>query len=230
MPKEKDDEIVHPLFERCSDFTVDKFWKKTFSDLAKGKTPNGVYIYKGSLRLKGKPADSITFTETDDCRRTFDNIYQFLSAVCGILSPDDKLKQRHEFDSIEQENKRNWIDIKRKKVKDLMIESFAVKMKHKHSLSLKQTRCLISTICMGLLFKSISASNIILENGFIKNIDGISFRERRILFKLDLYNTDIDEDSDTSIRESQKKYMVDHWLKYLSDLASKPEYKIDFCQ
>jgi len=224
MPKDaNDDEIMYPLFERCSDFTIDKFWKKTFSDLAKGKTPNGVYIYKGSLRLKGKPTDSITFTESDDCRHTFDNIYQFLSAVCSILSPDDKVKQRHEFNSIEQENcKNNWIDIKRKKVRDLMIESFAVKMKQKYLLSLKQTRCLISTICMGLLFKSISAINIILENGLIKNIDGISFLERQMFFKLDLYNTDIDEDNDTSTRESQKKYMIDHWLKYLSDLASKP--------
>jgi hypothetical protein len=231
MPKEKDDEIVHPLFERCSDFTDDKFWKKTFSDLAKCKTPNGVYIYKGSLRLKGKPVDSITFAETDDCFQTFHNIYKFLSTTCGILSPDDKIKQRHDFESIEQENKNNWVDIKRKKVKDLMIESFAVKMKQIYLLSLKQTRCLISSICMGLLFKSISASNIILENGSIKNIDGISFRERRIFFDLELYNTDIEEEGDTSVRgELQRKYMIEYWVKYLSDLSSKPEYKIDFCQ
>ena len=219
MPKEKDDEIVHPLFERCSDFTVDKFWMKTFSDLATGKTPNGVYIYKGSLRLKGKPADSVTFAESDDCRQTFDNIYQFLSTVCGILSPDDKIKQRREFDSMEQENKSNWIDIKRKKIKDLMIESFAVKMKQKYSLSMKQTRCLISTICMGLLFKSISSSNIILEKGSIKNIDGINFGEKQIFFELELYNTDIDEDNETSIHETQRKYMIDNWVKYLSDLS-----------
>ena len=225
MAKEKDDEIVHPLFERCSEFTVDKFWQKTFIDLAKGKTPNGVYIYKGSLRVKGKPANSITFTEElDECRHAFDKVYQFLSITCGIQSPDDKLKQRHDFESIEQENKTNWVDIKKKKVKDLMIESFAVKMKHKYSLSLKQARCLVSTICMGLLFKSISAINIKLENGSIKNIDGISFRDRRILFELELYNIDIDEESsDTSIRECQKKYMVDYWVKYLFDLSSKSE-------
>ena len=221
MTKEKDDEIVHPLFERCSEFTIDKFWRKTFIDLAKGKTPNGVYMYKGSLRLKGKPVDSITFAESDDCRHAFENIYKFLSTICGILSPVDKLKQRHEFESIEQENKNNWVDIKRKKVKDLMIELYAVKMKQKYSLSLKQTRCLVSTICMGLLFKSISATNIILENGSIKNIDGISFRERRMFFDLELYNIDVDEDNDTSIRESKKKYMVDYWVKYLFDLSSK---------
>ena len=229
MLKVKDNEIVHPLFEKCSEFTVDSFWKKTFSDMARGKTPNGVYIYKGSLRLKGKPADSITFTETDDCRFTFDNIYQFLSNVCGILSPSDKTKQRNEFESIEQENKNNWMDIKKKKIKDLMIESFAVKMKQKYSLSMKQTCCLISTICMGLLFKSISSSNIILENGSIKNIDGINFDIKRVSFELELYNIDIDEDNETSIRESQRKYMVDQWVNYLSDLSKQQVHKIDFC-
>ena len=76
---------------------------------------------------------------------------------------------------------------------------------------------------MGLLFKSISSSNIILENGSIKNIDGINFDIKRVSFELELYNIDIDEDNETSIRESQRKYMVDHWVNYLSDLSSKQQ-------
>jgi hypothetical protein len=127
-------------------------------------------------------------------------------------------------DNIEEELKlvrKNWNNIRKKNIKDMLIENFAIKMKNKYSLNLKQSRKLISSIFIGMIFKVISAKDINYENGEILSIDGFSFKENEIIIERDIY--DIENEYRKCIL-IDKTLMSDNWEKYLTNLKKIAKY------
>ena len=91
------------------------------------------------------------------------------------------------FNNIENEIKeyrKSWSNIRKKNIKDLLIESYIIDMKNKHCLTIKQSRTLLSLIFIGMVFKVITVKDIVYENGCIKNIEGISFKKKQIIKQL----------------------------------------------
>jgi len=215
-------EITQPIFLKCCQYTVDKFWDKIFDDLAYGKMPFGVYFSRGFLCCSGKTTECVQVIEHQNPKLIHDKVYNFLNEKVGILSPTEKLNKQKEVEIIGQQNKDkrcNWVDIKKKNVKDLLIERFATNMKSLHNLTIKQTQYLISVIGMALMFKSITSKHIEMNDMVIQNIEGITFKKCEIIFDLDLYNTD--SDKSMCSQEINKKSMIDHWVKYLFELNKK---------
>jgi hypothetical protein len=142
----------------------------------------------------------------------------------GLLSIRDKLNKKIDFNNIEEELKlvrKNWNNIRKKNIKDMLIENFAIKMKNKYSLNLKQSRKLISSIFIGMIFKVISAKDINYENGEILSIDGFSFKENEVIVERDIY--DIDNEYRKCIL-IDKTLMSDNWEKYLNNLKKLAKY------
>jgi hypothetical protein len=224
-------EILYPIFLQCVEYSLDKFWSKIFEDLAYGNTPYGVYFNRDCLCCgKGKHGESTNITDIKDSLNLYNNVYNMLNTSLGMMSPDERLKKQQEFMDMEEDNKsqlNKWSDIKKKNIKDLLIELYSIKMKQLHNLSVKQTRYLISFICMALLFKSITQNHIEMQNGRISNIIGIEFSDKHIEFALELYSSDIDDSSSTTplnIRTS----MIDNWDKYVITLSKKNDFFDDF--
>jgi len=222
MPVKK--EILYPMFLECLKYTSDSFWENVFEDLAYGKTPYGTYINRSFLCCNYKNKEFSYKIEKKDSEQLYNDVYNLLVKKLGLMSIRDKLNKKIDFNNIEEELKlvrKNWNNIRKKNIKDMLIENFAIKMKNKHSLNLKQSRKLISSIFIGMIFKVISAKDINYENGEIISIDGFSFKENEVIVERDIY--DIENEYRKCIL-IDKTLMSDNWEKYLTNLKKIAKY------
>ena len=211
-------EIIYPIFLECCQFTDDKFWENVFEDLAYGKTPYGTYISKDFLCCSYKKKEFSYKIEKNSPKDVYNDVYDLLTNKLGLLSPLEKSKKRKIFKDIEEditESRKNWNDIKKKNIKELLIELYVTRMKNKHSLTLKQARYLLSIIFVGMIFKVITNKDVHYENGKIEHIDGIEISHKKIEIKKDLYNL---ENNFTPTIILDKNLMYDNWEKYLKEL------------
>lgn len=214
MPIKK--EIIYPIFLQCCQYTNDIFWENVFEDLAYGKTPYGTYINKDFLCCNYKDKEFSYKIEKKDPKQLYEDVYDLLARKFGLLSQRDKLKKKIDFYNIEEEIKegrKNWSSIKKKNIKDLLIENYVIDMKNKFCLSLKQARYLLSIIFISMVFKVITIKDIHYSNGKIENIEGIQIKKKEIILERDIYNIE-SEFNNCILVESN--LMSDNWEKYLN--------------
>jgi hypothetical protein len=216
MPIKKD--ILYPIFLECSEFIEDGFWESIFEDLAYGKCPYGTYISKNFFCCNYKDKEFSYKIEKKDSKKLYNDVYDLLTKKLGLLSQQDKIKKKIDFQNIEEEIKegrKNWSKIRKKNIKELLIENYVIEMKNKYSLTLKQVKRLLSIIFIGMVFKIISTKDIIYEDGVIKRIDGIEFKKKEIILLKDIYDVQLNE---TNIIIEEKNLMSDNWNKYIETL------------
>mgnify|MGYP003351845600 CR=1 FL=1 len=110
----------------------------------------------------------------------------------------------------------DWSNIKKKNLKEILIEKYAIEMGKKHNLSIKETKYLVSIIFIAFIFKALFPNDIIMKNGKIENINGIEFENGKVSVKRDIYSIDSTNVSTSIIID--KPYMSDEWEKYLNGL------------
>ena len=216
MPIKK--EIIYPVFLECCEFATDLFWENIFEDLAYGKTPYGTYINKNFFCCSYKNKEFSYKIERKDTYDLYTDIYNLLTKKLGILSHKEKIKKRVDFDNTEcriKEFRQEWGNIKKKNIKDLLVERYVIDMKNKHSLSIKQAKYILSIIFIAIVFKVITPKDIEYSDNKIQNIDGIEFSTKNIIIKRNIYNIEIEFSHETIL---DKKLMSDNWEKYLSAL------------
>ena len=220
-------EIVYPIFLECCQYATDIFWENVFEDLAYGKTPHGTYISKNFFCCNYKNKDfSYKITKTNS-EQLYKDIYNLLYNRLGLLSQKEKVKKHIDFTAIEdqiKEDRKCWSSIRKKNVKDLLIENYVLEMKKKYSLTLKQAKYLLSIIFIGMVFKAITAKDIDYNDGKINNIEGIDFNKKKILLKRDIYKIEVSFSSEIV---SDKKIMSDNWEKYISSLQKIANFNKD---
>ena len=109
----------------------------------------------------------------------------------------------------------DWVSINRKNIKELYIEKFAIDMKNKFNLTITQTRYLIDIIFIAFVYKIISPNDVIIENGVIKNINGIKVTSKGVVLVRNLYDIRVNLSPEIVI---DKKLMSDEWNRYLANL------------
>ena len=170
------------------------FWENIFEDLAYAKCPYGTYISKDFLCCSYRNKDFSYKIEQKDPNLIYTELYDLLSLKLGLLSQKEKVKKRKAFKDMEddmKETRRNWNDIKKKNIKELLIELYVTDMKNKHSLSLKQAKYLLSIIFIAMIFKVITSNDIVYENNRVQHIEGIDFIKKQIIIKRDLYKLEV---------------------------------------
>tara|TARA_B100001094_G_C18137319_1_gene775867 strand:+ start:941 stop:1597 length:657 start_codon:yes stop_codon:yes gene_type:complete len=210
-------EIVYPIFLECCQYANDSYWENVFEELAYGKSPYGSYISKGFLCCSYKKKDFSYKIEKKNAKDVYEDVYNLLSNKLGLLSQQDKIKKRKMFKDVEKtlvDCRKNWNDIRKKNVKELLIELYVTRMKNDHLLTVKQARHLLSIIYIGLVFKVLTYKDIEYSDGQIKNIDGIEFIKRKIIVNKNLYNLDMNFTTNIVF---DKKLMSDNWDKYIKE-------------
>lgn len=216
MPIKK--EIIYPIFLECFEYATDSFWENIFEDLSYGKCPYGTYINKNFLCCNYKDKEFSYKIEKKNPLQLYTDIYNLFAKKLGLLSSRDKLKKKLDFNNIEEElkfNKNKWTDIRKKNIKDLLIENYVIDMKNKYSLSNKQSKNLLSSIFIGMIFKVINIKDICYNDGKINNINGIQFEKNKIIYDKNIYDFDINFQKCILI---DKPIMSENWNKYISNL------------
>jgi hypothetical protein len=217
MPFKK--EIIYPIFLECSPHTTDTFWENVFEDLAYGKTPYGTYISKDFLCCSYRKKDFSYKIERKDAKQVYEEVYKLLNKKLGLSSPQEIVRHKKEFKELEDSmrfSRSSWSSIRKKSIKELLVELFVTRMKNKYSLSLKQSRHLLSSIFMAMVFKVITSDDIEYEDGGIQAINGINFSKGKVIIERGLY--DINVNVTPTLVLDKKKRMSDNWTKYLKDL------------
>lgn len=211
-------EILFPIFLECIKYTDDIFWENVFEDLSYGKTPYGTYISKNFFCCNYKDKGfNYKIEEDKDPQELYNDIYTLLVKKLCLLSQKDKIKKRLDFFNIEEDKdmKKTWSSIRKKNIKDLLIENYVISMKNKHYLTFKQARYLISIIYIGMIFKVITVKDIDYNDGKINNILGIEFKKKEIILLKDIYNIKL---SKSCILIEEKNLMSLNWTKYIDNL------------
>jgi hypothetical protein len=217
MPIKK--EIIYPIFLESSQFAADNLWKNIFEDLSYGITPYGTYISKDFLCCSYKDKEfSYKIDQKGNSKLIYDDIYNLLTNNLGILSNKEKNKKRLDFNKIEQDikdSRKCWSSIKKKNAKDILIEKYVIDMKNKYSLSIRQSKYLLSAVFIALVLKVFNQKDIIYEDGKIVKIDGIEFETKKIIIKKNIYGINVSFSPEIVL---DKKAMYDNWEKYLIQL------------
>jgi hypothetical protein len=218
-------EIIYPVMLECCKYAKENFWINIFEDLSYGKTPYGIYIYKDFLCCNYKSKEFNYKIEVNkDPKILYDEIYYLLFVKFKLLSEDAKIKIKIDFDNLENnliKSRKNWNSIRKKNIKDLLIEMYVLDMKKKFNLTIKQAKYLLSIIFTGLIFKSITAKDINYVDGKIINIDGIEFDDKNIYLKRDIYN------SKNNISPNiifERKNMFDNWISYIKEIEKLTKF------
>ena len=215
MPVKK--EILYPFFLECCQFAEDKFWESVFEDLAYGITPYGTYINKGFLCCNYKNKEFSYKIERKNPNVLYNDIYGLLSTKVGILSQKEKQKKRLDFHKVEKNiknSRQKWSDIRKKNIKDLLIERYVIEMQQRHSLTLKQAKYLLAVVTLAIVFKIITAKDITYIDDKIQNIDGVKISQGKITIKRNIY----DIDTSPIVMVDQRETLSDNWEKYLKQL------------
>jgi hypothetical protein len=207
-------EIVYPFFIECCKYTNDKYWKSIFEDLAYAVTPYGVYINKDFLTCNYKEKEFSYKIQKKNSEELYNEIYSIFKNKLGLVSRDEIIKKQNVIDNMKEDVTlyTDWSNIKKKNIKEIMIENFAISMKGKYNLSLSQTRYLVSIIFLAFIFKVISSNDIIISNGQIDSINGIEFENGKIIMEKDIYDMNATITPEIII---EKKLMSDEWYKYV---------------
>ena len=216
MPIKK--EIVYPVFLECCEFSVDSFWENIFEDLAYGKTPYGTYINKNFLCCSYKNKEFSYKIERKEPQKLYTDIYNLLTKKLGIMSHIEKIQKRVDFQNTEsriKEFRQDWGNIRKKNIKDLLVERYVIDMKNKYSLTVKQATYLLSVIFIAIVFKVITSKDIEYYDNKIQNIDGIEFTQKNIIIKREIYDIEVGFSPEIFL---DKKLMADNWEKYLTTL------------
>jgi len=174
-----------------------------------------VYIHKDFLVCNYKDKAFSYKLLQKNPEELFSDIYKLFKNKLQMFSRDDILQKQYEIDGL---NKKivysSWGDIKRKNIKDTLVENFVLDMKNKYYLTYNQTRDLLNIINVGLIFKYISYKDIEMIDGKITNISCIEFQDGLIKYIRDIFiHTDgripipIVFKCDTSISKEWDRYV-----------------------
>lgn len=175
--------LLYPMFLRCCLHLSDPFWKYIFEDLAYNKTPYGVVLNNDGLHsiVRHKEFSVMFDGKTDEQITT--EICAHFSQKLSIMSHKDHVFQRNTCENAYEQIMKNitsWNDIKKKRIKDLLVEQYVLEMKRSYDLSMCLTRILYSIIYVGIQFKTITTKHVRCSAGKITSIEGISYTPRQI--------------------------------------------------
>lgn len=215
-------EIIYPIFLECCQYTEDSFWLNIFEDLAYGQAPYGTYISKEFLCCNYKDKEFSYKIDKKNAQKLYKDLYDILTNKLGLLSNNDKKQKKINFDILQEElkySREKWSNIRKKNIKDLLIENYCIEMKKQNSLDIKQTRFLFYLIFIAIIFKVINVKDIDYSDGCIHNIEGITIKNKKIILERDLFLNTASNHRKVVIIEN--KFMSDNWPKYIANLKKQ---------
>jgi hypothetical protein len=229
--------VVNPIFEQLANLTEDVFWKTIFLDCSRCKFPRG-FTFKNNV-LTFKKGNKMTCLElTSNLAESFTSCINFFQSAGGIMSKKDrekirKLEEERILEQIESDLDKNWKDIKKENLKEVLLNEFIKEISEKLNFNEKEKNELSTTIKKGIILKYFNNDNIIMEDGKIIEIEGLIYDDEKRQHDIheDCISKKIRKPSDLGIEKIKKTKnvvkFIDMWTKYLDNLEAKRNKKIN---
>lgn len=210
-------DLIFPFLLECCKFcNGDIFWTNVFFELAHGKPPYGCYLSKNYLICSFPKKEFAYLLVEKNPRLCYEELYSLFTNKMGLLSSTEKIQKKVDFNSTEsniKQSRQSWGTIRKKNIKELLIEKFVIVKKNEYRLSIKQAQYLMSLIFLAMSFKIITSKDIECEDGKIVNISGIEFQKGKVFLTKNLYN--FEESYSTIVIDRQS--MSDNWETFLKE-------------
>lgn len=159
-------EIIYPIFLEASQYTSDEYWRYLIEELAYGNCPYGTYIdseqYTIISILKHKTGQ-FYFSEHNG-KELYPLLYDFFHNTLGFHSYQEYIQHHQDLKQIHNVIYSSWSDIKKKTIKDLLIENYVIELKHRYSLTVHQMKMLLSNIIIWFQFKILSNKDVLYDS------------------------------------------------------------------
>ena len=202
-------DVVYPIFLKCLPYADDQFWKETFEELAYGNCYRGAYLNKGFLCSSVKGKEFMYKFIDKEPYSIYNDVCRLLKDKLSIMSKNERKILFTEFEEVEkslqQTRQAEWVDIKKKSMKDILFQNFLIRMKYQHDLRDSQVRCVYNAINLGLMLKSIKPSDVVYSDSQIKEIKGFYFSKGRYRIDLDIYSGLEEEVVKNSEKKEEKR-------------------------
>lgn len=171
--------IVNPIFNECAKVIDDAYWQSLFIQASYGKLPKGFMYKNGFLNYKIGTKKNRKIEIPENSIEAASACLSFFREMGGIRSQADRDRERLELDEklLEMKSIDNWkwSDIKRKKIQEILINSFVETIITSMKLNQSQTKQLTTLINLGFLMGYFSANSVQFVEGDIKGITGLLY-------------------------------------------------------
>lgn len=215
-------EILYPIFLECCIFTIDVYWSNIFDDLSYGICPHGMYISNNFLACNYTNKEFNYKIERKNIELLYNDIYTFLTVKLNLFSPFEKNNQVNKIQQVlTLEQHQTWASIKKKNIKDILVEKYVIDVSKKYCLSQKKIDELLSLIIIAFIFRVITQKDIDYSTNKIHNIRGISFEKNTIINTRVIYSNISTDNMYSELIFEDKKLMSDNWVKYINKILPK---------
>jgi len=227
--------IINPIFEKCAQLTEDNFWNATFMDCARGKFPRN-FLFKNNLLVHKKGSKVTTLDISKSATDVFISTMKFFQVTAGIMSAEDRKRmQRLEEEKISETLAYDytWKEIRAEKYKEILLCEFINDLTEEFGLNNNEKRELTTTIKKGLMLKYFSGDNIVMEEGKITEIQGLSYNDEMRCHEIEkAYIKYSEKQSKILGIESEDEEVtlikfIEIWKKFLETLDSKRAKKLN---
>lgn len=202
--------VSYPIFLKCCQHLSDPFWIYLFEDLAYGKCPYGMVIKDECLYSFLKHREfSYALDQVD---KTTSDVAQDL---CRLLRSTLPLTHKHAIVP-DSAHGATWNDIRKKNLKDLLLEQYTLAQKQRFHYSHALTKKLFAVIFIGIQFKTILQRHIHYRNCVIQRIDGIDCRPNQFVCSFNVFLTKPTTPANSYARATSK--VSNAWKRYLINL------------
>lgn len=208
-------ELIYPFFIECCKYASDRYWKNIFQDLGYGITPYGTYINKDFLTCNYKDKEFVYKIQKKDPKEIYNELYHIFRTKLALMSREEIIQKKDDINSnLEDINSYDdWGSIKKKNLKEVMIERFVIDMKKTYNLTSKQSKNLVSIIFLGFVFKVFISSDVKVSEGKIESINGLEFSEGKIILQKNIYDIQVNVSPEIVMN---RKVMSDEWEKFIN--------------
>jgi hypothetical protein len=184
----KEQNIIYPIFNRYKAFTLDGYWIEIFNSCSLNKFPKGMKYSDNTIYIKTEKYAQSYKIPRDDIA-AFNLLMKIFREDLLLRSGRDNLLDKEQINYMIEKRQlqlkvEDWKKLKPKTLKSHLLLTYVSKIKDENSLSIKEMKQLLSLIETAVQFKHISSSDIILEEGEIKEIKKIKFDSNSRIFKV----------------------------------------------
>jgi len=151
-------------FAGYAKYTTDAHWKKIFDLMSTGKFPSGFFLSPKGETLISEDGRKLKLKPDGEKVAELDNASAIRIFIEG----------KNENDKVEKSTSSEWKSIKSKETKNHLIFAFAKKKIDELGVGPQQEKRLAEQIGLCLQLKNIEPSDVVMKDGKIKTIKGIT--------------------------------------------------------